>query len=317
MRPDPPFEPDSDPRNPRTDAIRRFNRFYTQRIGVLQQRHLGGPFSLAELRILYELAHRSGPTATELANDLGIDQGYLSRILAGFERRGLVARRRSPEDGRKLQIELTPHGVASLAPLDRRAYEQVSQLLAGRSELDQERLVSAMATIEKVLGAPCDEEARVLLRAARTGEMGWILQRHGVLYAIERGWDARFEAIVARVVAEFLTRHEPDRERCWIAELEGAPVGSVMLTRKSATVAQLRLLLVEPSARGRGIGRKLVQECVRFAREAGYHTLSLWTDSSLSAARRLYEEAGFRRVRTERHSEFGEGLTAETWELAL
>jgi len=301
----------------RVAAIRRFNRFYTRRIGVLHDHLYGSPYTLAQVRVLYEIAHREGPTASELGRDLGLDPGYLSRILRGFERRGLVRRTAAPSDGRKSHLALTDRGRAALAPLDRRARASVAALLEGRSGTEQERVVEAMRAIEEALGEAPSRRETCFLRLHGPGDLGWIVHRHGFLYARERGWDERFEALVAGVAAGFLRGHDPERERCWIAERNGERVGSVLLVAKSRIVAQLRLLLVEPEARGHGIGGSLVEECLRFAREAGYRKVVLWTDGGLHAARRLYERAGFAPTREERHRDFGHDLVAQTWELKL
>jgi DNA-binding MarR family transcriptional regulator/GNAT superfamily N-acetyltransferase len=299
----------------RVAAVRRFNRFYTSRIGVLH--YLGSDFSLAEVRVLYELAHRpTPPTAADLGKDLSLDAGYLSRLLRGFERRGLIARTRSESDGRRSHLALTAAGRAAFAPLGARSHDEMAALLAPLSDADQRRVIEAMETIETVLGGG-DGPPPFILRPHRPGDMGWVVQRHGALYAQEYGWDERFEALVASIVAKFVERYDPARERCWIAEKDGEPVGSVFLVKKSKTVAQLRLLIVEPKARGLGIGARLVAECERFAREAGYRTITLWTNSVLTSARRIYEAAGYRQVDTERHHSFGHDLVGETWEKAL
>ena len=301
-------------------AVRRFNRLYTRQIGVLDEGHLHMPFSLAEARVLYELAHADGPTATELGREMRIDAGYLSRLLGGLERRGLVERTPSERDGRRSHLRLTTAGRATFADLDARAAADVATLLGPLAGPERRRLLDAMATIEELL-APrrAPDAVPYLLRPPVVGDFGWVVERHGVLYSAEYGWDERFEALVARIVADYVTHLEPRRERCWIAERDGERVGSVFLVRHPDRegVAKLRLLLVEPSARGLGIGRRLVDECARFARQVGYHTITLWTQSTLTAARRIYAAAGYRLVATERHDSFGAELDAETWELAL
>ncbi|MGH9142054.1 MAG: bifunctional helix-turn-helix transcriptional regulator/GNAT family N-acetyltransferase [Vicinamibacterales bacterium] len=303
------------------DAVRAFNRFYTRQIGALGERHLQSPFSLTEMRLLYELAHREAPAAAALRRDLGLDAGYVSRILRRFESRGLVGRRSSPGDRRQSLLHLTAKGRRALAPLEARAKQDVQTLLGRVAVPDRHQVVAAMGTIERLLGRPgaaAERAAPYLLRAHQPGDMGWVIHRHGAVYAREWGYDARFEALVARICADFLDHFDATGERCWIAERDQAIVGSVFLVRKSKTVAKLRLLLVEPSARGLGIGRRLVDECIRFARQAGYRTITLWTQSELDAARRLYQQAGFRCVGTERHHSFGrKNLVAETWALAL
>jgi len=299
----------------RVASVRRFNRFYTSRIGVLH--YLGSDFSLAEVRVLYELAHRTtAPTASELGKDLGLDAGYLSRLLRGFERRGLIARTRSDSDGRRSHLALTASGRAAFAPLGARSHTETAALLSALSESDQERIVEAMETIETVLGG-AQAPPPFTLRPHRPGDMGWVVQQHGALYAQEYGWDERFEALVAGITAKFIEHYDPARERCWIAEKDGEPVGSVFLVKRSKTVAQLRLLSVSPKARGLGLGARLVAECEQFARAAGYRKIVLWTNSVLTAARRIYEAAGYTLVSSERHRSFGHDLVGETWEKAL
>ena len=298
------------------DAVRRFNRIYTRQLGLLDHRHLGSELSLTEVRVLYELANGDATCARELCERLGIDAGYASRILAGFARRRLLRKQPSPIDGRQLDLVLTKKGRAVFADLDARATSQVATLLGALPRARQDRLVAALRDVTDLL-EPDRERELVVLREHRPGDLGWVVERHGALYAQEYGWDARFEALVARIVADFGTRHDPKRERCWIAELDGAPVGSVFLVEKSKRVAQLRLLLVEPSARGRGIGERLVDECTQFARDAGYAKIVLWTNSVLHAARRIYELAGYVLVAQERHRSFGHALIGQTWALAL
>ena len=298
-------------------AVRGFNRFWTRRIGVLGEGYVESPFSLTEVRVLYELAHREEPSASEIREELGLDAGYLSRILRGFEERGLVSRRTSEIDARRSLLRLTEGGREAFAPLDRRSREEIGAMLGGLSEDERERLAGAIGTIERLLGDRPEPNVPYLLRPPGAGDMGWVVHRHGVLYARECGWDERFEALVARIVADFVDGHDPARERCWIAEKEGEIVGSVFLVRESEEVAKLRLLLVEPSARGMGIGVRLVEECVRFARSRGYRRLTLWTNSVLRAARHIYEKAGFRLVREEAHHSFGKDLVGQTWELTL
>lgn len=299
-------------------AVRAFNRFYTKRIGALNEGLLRSPFSLTEMRVLYELAHREKPTAGELAAELGLDAGYLSRILTAFAAQGLIARAKSGEDGRRRPLTLTEKGRKTFAPFDRRSSEEVGALLAALEPPSRRRLIEAMRTIERLLSARKGEEpGRLTLREARAGELGWIVHRHGALYASEYGWGDRFEGLVAKVASGFLSDRDPKRERCWVAVLEGEIVGSIMLVKKSERVAKLRLLLVEPSARGFGVGRRLVEECVAFARSAGYAKVVLWTNPELHAARAIYEKTGFRLVRTETTRVFGDPQTAQHWELSL
>jgi DNA-binding MarR family transcriptional regulator/N-acetylglutamate synthase-like GNAT family acetyltransferase len=301
----------------RIEAVRRFNRFYTRQIGVLQEGLLESRFSLAEARILYELAHRQQPTASALAQDLGLDPGYLSRILRRFQKQGLVTRQPSPADRRQQLLSLTEQGQQAFAPLNTRSHEQIGAMLSQISADQQREIIAAMQRIERLLGSGGEPGLPYLLRAHQPGDMGWIVHRHGLLYAQEYGWNDEFEALVAKIVAGFLEHYDPQRERCWIAEREGAIAGSVFLVKKADQVAQLRLLLVEPSARGLGIGRRLVQECGRFARQAGYQKIVLWTNSVLTGARRIYEQAGYRMVDSEPHHSFGHDLVGENWELEL
>ena len=298
-------------------AIRRFNRFYTKHIGVLRERHLDSPFSLTEVRVLYELAHRDGLTASTLGRELALDSGYLSRILRSFEQRGLIEKTRSESDARKTHLRLTDNGRTAFAPLDSRANEEIAALVERVHPDDRRRLSEAMRTIERVLVPGAEASRSYLIRTHQPGDIGWVVYRHGVLYAREYGWDERFEALVAQIVAEFVQNFDARRERCWIAEQNGERVGSVFLVRKTDAIAKLRLLLVEPKARGLGIGHRLVEECIRFARQAGYERMTLWTNSVLHAARRIYEEAGFTLVSEEPHAMFGKDLVGQTWELEL
>lgn len=303
----------------RVETVRAFNRFYTRRIGVLEEGYLESPFSLVQARVLYELAHRSQPTATEIAKDLGLDTGYLSRILRGFERTGLVEKRLSPRDGRQRLLSLTARGHEAFFPLDSRSRTETEAMLRNLSPAAQLRLMEAMGVIMKLLNDGIDRAATYLLRPHRLGDMGWVVQQHGLLYAEEYGWDESFEALVAEIVAGFIRSFDPERERCWIVERDGESVGSVFLMahRDREGVGQLRLLLVEPSARGLGLGRRLVDECTRFARQAGYHTMTLWTNDVLVSARRIYEAAGFHLVREEPHHSFGHDLVGQTWEMQV
>ena len=300
----------------RVDAIRAFNRFYTQKIGVLQEGLLASPFSLTEARVLYELAQRENATASGLCRDLGLDAGYLSRILRRFDKEGLVAREPSATDGRQSHLSLTEAGRAAFGGLNRRSREEVAALLQRLGPSGQARLVAAMGAIERLLGAERDA-APWALRQHRPGDMGWVVSRHGAVYAEEFGWDDSFEALVAEITARFIRRYEPAAERCWIAERDGERLGSVFLVKQSPRIAKLRLLLVEREARGLGIGAALVDECIAFARAAGYRKITLWTQSMLLPARRIYETAGFRRVREEPHHSFGRDLVGEYWEMRL
>jgi DNA-binding MarR family transcriptional regulator/N-acetylglutamate synthase-like GNAT family acetyltransferase len=301
-------------------AIRHFNRFYTRQIGLLQRGLLDTPFSLTEVRLLYEIAHRQGVTATELSTDLEIDPGYLSRILAKFEKRGWIHRQPSRADRRQTLLTLTGKGSATLSPLEERSRQQVDEMLARIAPETHPKLLEAMQQVEEIL-APAPRVASAepyLLRSHRPGDMGWVVFRHGVLYSQEYRYDERFEALVAEIVAGFVKTFDHNRERCWIAERNGERVGSAFLVRKSATVSKLRLLLVEPWARGLGIGQRLVEECIRFARQCGYKKMLLWTQSELKAARAIYQKTGFEKIAEEKHDSWGrKGLVAETWELKL
>ncbi len=299
-------------------AVRAFNRFYTRQIGVLREGLLKSPFSLTELRVLYEIAHRQQPTATELCQQLGLDPGYLSRILRGFEKRGLIRKSASQVDGRQSLLGLTARGKETFATLDTRQSAEVATMLRRLPAAGQARLVEAMSVIETVLGDRPESKTPYILRTHQPGDMGWVVHRHGVLYAQEYGYDESFEALVAEIVAKFIQHFDPRHERCWIAEKDGEIVGSVFLVKKSKTVAKLRLLLVEPSARGLGIGKRLVDECLRFARQAGYKKMVLWTQSELPAARHVYQEAGFRLVQQKKHRSWGrDDLVAQIWEVKL
>jgi DNA-binding MarR family transcriptional regulator/GNAT superfamily N-acetyltransferase len=303
----------------RVEAVRRFNRFYTRKIGVLGEGLLDSPYTLTQARVLYELAHRERPTASDLVKDLGLDPGYLSRILRGFEKHGLLARAPSTEDARQRHLTLTPQGRKAFASLDRITRQQIAALLSPLSEPQQTQIETAMQQIEGVLGddAPTPVPAGYRLRPHRPGDMGWVVHRHGALYAAEYGWDESFEALVAEIVAGFIKHFDPTRERCWIAEGEGQILGSVFLVQDSPAVAKLRLLLVEPAARGLGLGRRLVEECIDFARRTGYRRIRLWTNRNLAAARHLYERLGFQLVESQPHRSFGHDLVGETWELTL
>jgi DNA-binding MarR family transcriptional regulator/predicted GNAT family acetyltransferase len=274
----------------RVGEVRHFNRFWARQIGVLREGYLESPFSLTEVRVLYELAHREETTASELGEELGLDAGYLSRILRGFEKHGLIHKRPSEADGRRRLLRLTERGREEFAPLDASSRGEIGAMLGGMSITGQERLVGAMRTIERLLS---------------------------VLYAREYGWDERFEALVAEIVAKFIQRYDPRLERCWIAEIDGEIVGCVFLVRESEEIAKLRLLLVEPEARGLGIGSRLVEECIRFARQAGYLKITLWTNDVLNSARRIYEGMGFQLVHEKPHDSFGHDLVGQTWDLML
>jgi DNA-binding MarR family transcriptional regulator/GNAT superfamily N-acetyltransferase len=301
----------------RIEAVRRFNRFFTRRIGVLREGLLHTPYSLTEARVLFEISHRAEVTASDLSRELGLDPGYLSRILARLEQQGLIDKVRSETDARRRLLSLTPRGEDAFSLLDSRSREEVAEMLGELSEGDQRRLLEAMRTIEGILDKSFKFSEPFFLRQHEPGDMGWVVHRHGVLYAQEYGWDERFEALVAQIVADFINNYDPAKERCWIAEMGGERVGCVFVVRSSDEVAKLRLLLVEPKARNLGLGTRLVEECIRFARRSGYTTLVLWTNSVLEAARHIYEEHGFKLVEEEEHRSFGHDLVGQTWELVL
>lgn len=301
-----------------TAAVRRFNRFYTRQIGILRQGYLDSPFSLSEVRVLYEIAHRDRPTAALIAKDLDLDPGYLSRMLARFEKRRLIARIKESTDTRRSTLQLTARGRSAFTPLERTADRGIEALLSKLAPPQRRSLIHSMSTIEALLDpSPAPSAAPYIIRAHQPGDMGWVIHRHGVLYAQEYGWDERFEAEVAEIAAHFIKHFDPKRERCWIAEKDGAIIGCIFLVRKTDRVAKLRLFLIEPSARGLGLGKRLVTDCIRFAHQVGYRKITLWTQSNLYAARHIYSKHGFRRVHRERHPGFGFPLMTETWELKL
>lgn len=301
--------------------VREFNRFYTRLVGALDEGHLHSSFSLAETRVLYEIANTTGPTATDLARDLQLDPGYLSRMLRGFERRGLVERVRSSVDARQNHLQLTPKGRSTFAELNTRASDAVAGVLAPLPDPQQRQLLHSMRTIESLLRGRISSESQIpfVLRPHRPGDMGWIVHRQAVLYAQEYGWDETYEALISHIVADFVERFDPKRERCWIAERNGEIVGSVFLIKhpERAGVAQLRLLYVERGTRGLGIGRRLVRECTEFARQTGYKTITLWTNSVLTSARKIYQAEGYQLIAEKPHHSFGHDLVGQTWELEL
>ena len=298
-------------------AVRQFNRFYTRRIGVLNDAMLGSEFSLPEMRVLWEIAHQDDITASALEDRLGMDRGYLSRVIRGFRERGLVRTESSESDGRLRHLKLTAKGSNAMLAFEKKASAEVRAILGKLPGGHQDRLVAAMHAIESLLEPRAGESRPYVLRDPRPGDFGWVVHRHGALYAQEYAWDSTFEALVAEIVARFIRDYQPRRERCWIAERDGEIAGCVFVVERSAQVAQLRLLLVEPSARGMGIGSTLVNECIRFAREAGYRKIMLWTNDILHAARHIYEGAGFKLVKREKHRSFGHDLVGQNWELAL
>ena len=299
------------------DAVRAFNRFYTRQIGLLDEGLLQSAFSLTEARVLYELAHRDGLTATDLGRDLGLDAGYVSRLLKKFERDDLISRSTLVSDARQSSIALTPAGRNAFAPLNKGSHDQVAALLDRLPASEQDRLVKSTRTVQALLDESAEPKIPYLLRPLQIGDIGWITRRQGLLYAQDYGWDETYEALVAEILAAFVKSFDPKWERSWIAERDGEVVGSVFVVRKSPEVAKLRLLYVEPSARGLGIGARLVDECIAFARAKGYKTLTLWTNDILGSARRIYQAAGFKLIDEERHHSFGKDLVGQTWDLDL
>jgi DNA-binding MarR family transcriptional regulator/GNAT superfamily N-acetyltransferase len=305
------------PTEERVAAVRQFNRFFTRQIGVLREGLLHSSYPLTEARILFELGHRKQVTASSLGRELGLDAGYLSRLLARMEQRELLEKVRSENDGRQRLLSLTAQGKAASALLDQRSRDEIAEMLTGLSEEEQQRLLKAMQTIERIFSTGLKFSEPFLLRSHEPGDMGWVTHRHGVLYAQEYGWDEHFEALVAQIVSDFINNYNPERERCWIAEMNGEIVGSVFVVQSSATVAKLRLLLVEPKARGLGLGSRLVEECIRFARHRGYQKMVLWTNNVLLDARRIYAKHGFKLTAEEPHHSYGHDMVGETWELSL
>jgi DNA-binding MarR family transcriptional regulator/GNAT superfamily N-acetyltransferase len=302
----------------RIAAVRRFNRYYTRHIGVLRKTFLDSPYSLGEARVLYEIASQDSPTASEIARRLDLDAGYLSRVLRNFERRGLIRRRTSPKDGRQSHLTLTPRGKKTFMPLDARSQRATAAMLEKLKPTGQTRLVAAMATIETLLeNQEPTPQRSYILRAPRPGDFGWIVKRNAELYAQDYGWVAPFEGVCAQIVADFVNKFDESREHCWIAESDGENVGAVMLANDGNGVARVRLLLVEPKARGLGIGARLVDELIRFARAAGYRKITLWTHSVLTAARHIYQKAGFKLMRSEEHQSWGRPVVSEHWDLEL
>ena len=311
-------QPNNDaPNKQLIDAVRAFNRFYTRQIGLLDEGLLKSAFSLTEARVLYELAHRDGLTATDLGRDLGLDAGYVSRLLKKFERLQLISRSTLVSDARQSSIALTPAGRNAFAPLNKDSHDQVAALLDRLPASEQDRLVKSMRTVQALLGESAEPKIPYLLRPLQVGDIGWITRRQGMLYAQDYGWDETYEALVAEILAAFVKSFDPKWERSWIAERDGEVVGSVFVVRKSPELAKLRLLYVEPSARGLGIGKRLVEECIGFARAKGYKTLTLWTNDILTAARHIYQVAGFKLIEEEPHHSFGKDLVGQTWDLDL
>jgi len=305
--------------NARIAAVRRFNRFYMRQIGVLRKTFLDSPYSLAEARVLYEIANSHSTTASEIGRKLDLDAGYLSRTLRNFEKRGLIVRKGSARDARQSHLKLSPRGVKAFAPLERRSQRDSGAMLAKLAPADRTRLIDAMHTIEMLLGNPTklQPKAGYTLRPPRPGDFGWVVKRHAELYAQEYQWRQPFEGLCAQIVADYANNNDRERERCWIAEIDGENVGCIFLAKESAMVARIRLLLVDPKARGSGLGAHLVDECIRFARRAGYKKVTLWTHSVLIAARHIYLKSGFKLMRTERHKSWGRPVVSEYWDLQL
>ena len=305
----------------RIAAVRRFNRFYTRQIGVLRKTFLDSPYSLGEARVLYEMTRDRSSTASQITRTLGLDAGYLSRVLRNFEKRGLIERKPSSKDARQSHLTLSARGRKTFAPLEARSQQNVGGMLAKLTPADQARLIAAMGTIETLLDGTKPAEPgnhrSYILRAPRPGDFGWIVKRHAELYAQEYRWIEPFEGVCAQIVAEFVNKYDSRCERCWIAEMGGENVGTVMLVKDRANVARLRLLLVDPKARGMGLGARLTEEAIRFARDAGYERITLWTHSVLTAARHIYRKAGFELMRSEKHQSWGQPVVSEHWDLRL
>ncbi len=310
----------------RVSAVRRFNRFYTRQIGVLRKTYLGSPYSLAEMRVLYEIAQADklasklgARTASDIGRTLDLDAGYLSRVLRNFEKAGLIARKPSPDDARQSHLALTAKGAKTYAPYEKRSQDNVAEMLGALKPNDQAKLIDAMRAIEGLLGgqAPASKPA-VILRQPRHGDFGWIVSRHAELYAQEYGWGDPFEGLCAQIVADFVNNYDAKLERCWIAEMNGENVGCIMLVKdKEPGVARIRLLVVDPKARGLGLGARLTDECVKFSRKAGYKKITLWTHSILSAARHVYQKAGFTLTGSEKHKSWGKPVVSEYWDMTL
>lgn len=299
------------------EAMRRFSRFYTRKIGVLEEGYNGTELSLSEARVIYELAQREGATASVLVEALGVNPGYVSRMVKGLAARGLVARSPAPDDARQQNLQLTEAGQETFAALNARSRNDMLRLVGDLTAAQQKRLIRAMSEIETLLSADAEERAPYILRPHQPGDLGWAVQQHGMLYAQQFGWDASFEGMAAEVAAKFLRDFDPVRERAWIAEKDGENIGCVFLVKQSEDVAKLRMLLVHPKARGLGLGKRLVEECIRFARAKGYKKITLWTNDILTTARHIYEKAGFKLVASEAHFSFGHHMVGETWELDL
>jgi DNA-binding MarR family transcriptional regulator/N-acetylglutamate synthase-like GNAT family acetyltransferase len=300
----------------RIGAVRRFNRFYTRQIGVLRKTYLDSLYSLGEMRVLYEIAHGESMTASDIIKALDLDAGYLSRVLRNFEKRGLIVRKASPADARQNHLTLTARGRKTFAPAEARSQRDVAAMLKNLGGDEQEKLVAAMRTIEDLLDS-APPAGEIVLRQPKFGDFGWIVSRHAELYAQEYGWIEPFEGLCAQIVADFANNNDPGCERCWIAELNGENIGTVMLVKDSEDVARIRLLLVDPKGRGLGLGTRLVDECVKFARASGYKKITLWTHSILTAARHVYEQAGFMITSSEKKRRWSKDVVAEYWDMEL
>jgi DNA-binding MarR family transcriptional regulator/GNAT superfamily N-acetyltransferase len=298
-------------------SVRRFNRFYTQKLGVLQHSWLDSSFSLTEARVLFEIQHRERATASDIVRDLGLDAGYLSRILRRFHKSGLIRKDVSPDDGRQSFLSMTARGLKAFEPLEARTERQVGSVLGRLTAPEQDRLIWAMRTIETLIASGPKAESELILRQPEPGDLGWVVARHAELYAREYGWAENFEGLCAQIVADFASKYDPKCERCWIAVMDGQQVGSAFLVKDSNLVARLRLLLVDPAARGRGLGTRLTDECIRFARQCGYRSVTLWTHKVLTTARHVYERAGFRLTSSEARRSFGQDVISEHWDMVL
>ncbi len=299
------------------EAVRRFNRFYTHQIGVLNKSMLNSPYSLTEARVLYELSQTDATTASELGYTLGLDAGYLSRMLQNFRKKGLIRKQRSKTDGRQSILSLTEKGRDTFVELNGKSCDEVGKMLEKIADPDRKELIQAMNRIQTLLGTPQTGQKAYLLRHYQPGDIGWVVQRHAELYATEFNWGGEFEAMVAEIAASFINNYDPKKEQCWIAEMDGERVGSVFLVKVKEEIAKLRMLIVEPKARGLGIGARLVEECIRFARKSGYKKMTLWTNSNLHTARRIYQKAGFQLVQKNASQQFGKEWIEETWEMEL
>jgi DNA-binding MarR family transcriptional regulator/GNAT superfamily N-acetyltransferase len=305
----------------RIAAVRRFNRVYTRQIGVLRKTYLDSPYSLGEARVLYEIARQNSPTASDIGRALDVDAGYLSRVLRRFEKGGLIARTASAQDARQSHLALTARGKKAYKPLEARVQRDTGDMLGKLAPADQARLIAAMGTIETLLGGESAtkpiEERGYSLRPPVPGDFGWVVKRNAELYAQDYQWTEPFEGVCAQIVADFANKYDAKRERCWIAEMNGERIGCIFLAQETATVARIRLLLVDPKARGLGLGARLVDECVNFARTAGYKKITLWTHSVLTAARHIYQKNGFKLMRSEKHKSWGRPVVSEHWDLEL